>query len=369
MKRARREEKDPRPAKMELLRSALKSKETTMPTPEAREILLGSLEVALKGEYDERHEFQTSIAKMIETTLLSHRQHLEGDLAAKKQFLEDASDTKDQLDHRVKETEQAIVAKKQDIEEKKAMKNQDDAAVKQMNVGLEKAKTAEKALEKKRGGLAGEQTKLIDIYDTCFEVLRDAPPKKKDAEKLLGSLMVMLKSLGGDASMHRGLPLAIMKAPDTRGDFDNMAISAVDQLFAKAKQSMLEKIHMHDEDAARAATFTSEAQMAADTAQQKLDNTIEVHGTAQSDLKELEKALKAAKSEVTKHEAKVAETGEELHEAQGKIQDFERVEEAFEFLNTFSTKKAEAPDEEVEQQGAGEEEEEDLEEEEEQQME
>ena len=36
---------------------------------------------------------------------------------------------------------------------------------------------------------------------------------------------------------------------ETRGDFDNMAIKAVDQLFEKAKQAMLAKIHVHEEEA------------------------------------------------------------------------------------------------------------------------
>merc|ERR550514_244929 len=155
--------------------------------------------------------------------------------------------------------------------------------------------------------------------------------------------------------MVNGLPHAIMKAPEARGEFDNMAISAVDQFLTEAKGAMVEKLALHDEEAARASTFTADAQTAADTAQEMLTSAIELLGTAQNELKELEKALKAANSELTKHEKKVTETADNLKEADEKIQEFTKVEEAFNFLNTYTTKKEVEPEEEeVKQQGEGE---------------
>lgn len=363
MKRARREERDPRPGMLELVKAALKTPETKIPLDgtEARELLVKSVEVALKGDSEERHEYQIGFAKMIAGSLDHHAQHLEAELAAKNKFLEEANETKEALESRVKETEQAIEMKKAELQEKKILKSQDDAALKQANANLEKAKAAEKQLEVKKRELKEEQTKLNAVYEQSFTVLRDTAGggKRQVADKLLKPLQLMLKGMGGDNSMTKGLPLAILKKPEDRGDFDNMAITAVDQLFTKEMGATVEKLALHDEEVARAAASTSEAQEAMDAAFQKLQSTTELQASADSERKELEKQLKAVNSEMAKHEKKVTATTEEFEEAEEKIRNFNKITEAFNFLNTYSSNtKATPAEEEAEQED---EEEEDVE--------
>lgn len=342
------------------VKAALKNKEyevSNLPH-EAKELLLATVDLAFKGEAADRHRVQTTNVRFIGEFIQDVRAKLEAALDDTRRFVEGANETEGELEANLEAAKQAFQAKKDEIKEREGVKKADTAALEEAAGNVEKAKITEKELEKQKANLTKEHTNANGVFEECFLVLKENPTADKKAQKgQMKRISQQLAAMNAGDSMTKGVPSALLKSLEERGDFDRMTINAVEELFKKAFAEREAKISAHDASMQAAADATEAAKQNSEAAQLKLQGSTVGLSNAEDEKEQCGENVKNAQQEIKEHAKKVKSATGQLKVCEQKVAEFLKTEEAFAFLQNFSSKKPGLEEEEpaVEEEAAFEE--------------
>merc|ERR1719428_1324391 len=149
------------------------------------------------------------------------------------------------------------------------MRAAEESGVKQTANSLERAKIVEAAKGEEKETLLLELKKAQAFLET-FRNFRESPPvKKKEVEKLVKRITPILECMKPDASLRHSWAATAMKGLEERNDFDEMTLSAVEQLFKKDIDTKEERMTRHAEKVAALEAKTQNARQAAEVAIQR----------------------------------------------------------------------------------------------------
>lgn len=343
---------------VELVKTTLLDPEHQLPSlPEhARSMLVVAAEEALKGEKAERHPFQNAFAKMLFEAFDDIRTLLEQKKGERRKGVQEANTLKDQVAAGVEAAKEAVEAKKKEIEEREAAQKAAEEAKDAATKTLKKAKGLKPQLEVQRTTLQKELSKTQAVYAETFAVLKNNPPTgKTEASKMLKKLTEQFQFLGLDESLRNSAPPALLKPLEARGDFDIMAIEAVDKLFVTNIRTTNERLagwgdQLHAADNAR-----NEAQQGLDNCISELQQAGKNVEQAEAERDELAGKLKACEKELKEHAKKVNKAKTDLEVAEEKLGKFGEAEDALAFMKdpeAAANKKEEEGEEEEEEEEA-----------------
>jgi len=331
------------------VKAALKNKEYELPNlpHEAKELLLATADFAFKSEAADRHRVQSTNVRFIGEFIQDVRAKLEGALDDTRRFVEGANETEGELEANLEAAKQALSAKKDEIKEREGVKKADTVALEEAAGNVEKAKITEKELEKQKAHLTKEHTNANGVFEECFLVLKENPTVDKKAQKgQMKRISQQLAAMNAGDSMTKGLPSALLKSLEERGDFDRMTINAVEELFKKACAEREARISAQDASMQAAADATEAAKQNSEHAQMKLQESTVNLSNAEDEKEQCGENVKNAHHEIKEHAKKVKSATGQLKVCEQKVAEFLKTEEAFAFLQNFSSKKAGLEEEE-----------------------
>jgi hypothetical protein len=229
---------------------------------ECRAMLEASVPGCLGSPVNERHEFQTSMVKMIGETIegveLRLRQAVD-DEAAKVATAEAA---KAEAEHAVTDAKVNLEAKATDLAANKTAHDEAAQAVTSAMAGLTEAQAAQKKgdapLEKARKVKEEFEGALNDHVGYMKE---DNGFDAKGAKIHTNQIMRLAKKLGLEDSLLMALPSACTTMPSRRGSFDKMAVSELESSFQAKVAALVEEMSAGAEaTASRAAVVTAAEQ-------------------------------------------------------------------------------------------------------------
>jgi chromosome segregation ATPase len=262
---------DPLTDKLEVITRTVADPEFQVPGGEShRELLLASLPHTLTVPCDERHEYQTQMAKMVEVVL--HASVAEWEIKV--------SNAKGQVDLTEQQSTQAM----KDLEDSAArVQSQEDEVTKCqeiLRVDSEAVKAAQATLEVATQEVVdfdANLQKTVDqkeqynsVFNECFVHLKTSEgTDQKEAQRLLKRMDPVLKKLGAESSLLCAVGPALKKSSTERGQFDLMAIEGIETVFTQHLAALHEKIDQADVLKTEKVAAQAAAQEALDTAKAK----------------------------------------------------------------------------------------------------
>jgi len=262
---------DPVTEKMEVITQMLSDPAFQVPGGEThRDLLLASIPHTLTVPCEERHEYQTRMAKMVEVVLRASVADWEGkvsDAKAKMDLTEqkDAQAMKD-LEESAKrvESQEAEVAKNQEVV------RVDSEAVKVAQDALEVATQEVEDFDANLQKTINQKEQYSSVYNECFVHLKTSESTpQKEAQQLLKKMEPLLKKLGAESSLLSAIGPALKKSPAERGQFDVMAIEGIEAVFTQHLATLQEQIDKADVSKGEKVAVQGVAQEALDTAKAK----------------------------------------------------------------------------------------------------
>jgi len=329
---------------LSLVKSALKNKEYELPNlpTESRDLLLAVAEHAFKGEAEERHQYQRMNVQAIGEYIAAVREKLNAAVDEKKMFIDQAKVLEEELEAGLEAAKQALQAKKEEIKEREVVKKQETTALEEAVTAVEKAKLHEKDLAKQKTKLLKEHTEANAVYTECFLALKENPNAEKKAQKAhLKRISQQLSAMNAGDSMIKGVPAALVKALEERGEFDQMTINAVDQLFQKARENREASCAAQEAEVQAGADATEAAKNHQEEATLKLTDSTAALQTAENEKEQCEENLKKQNAELKEHGKKAKAAIGQLKTCEQKASEYDATEEAFGFLKDFAAMKPE----------------------------
>lgn len=281
-----------------------------------------NLAVCLGDYKEERHEFQASVASMAEKIMASIKVSIEAKIKESEETLAKADTEKAAREAAVEETKKlaedstaACAAAKQEVTTTEA----------ELKKAQEELKTAEK--EQKAGDAQSvkdetKKGKLENTINAVFVPCKEGALEKAAITKGISELQKLGKELDFDTALLTSLPSALQKDPASRGTFDNVVVTNVeDELqkrLAKLKETLAEAAPAREERASKVATCAA----AVEALKVKLESMEKASKDAVAAMKEADGKSKAAAKALKAFGPEIKATGKALKDAKDSLEDF-----------------------------------------------
>jgi len=216
----------------------------------------------------DRHEYQASVVDMTAKAMVAIELFME-------QAVQQAQAAVDGSDADKAARDAKVVAKKSELEALEAAVKQQEAALTQSSTALEEAnkaaadaKAAQKAGDKAFEEAQGRVERITDALDNAFVPLKERTGDL-DAKPVLKSIIAVGKAHDFDASLMTAVPVALMKVPSARSEFDNMAVTQMETALREKLSEFQKLIDEGAEGTTQRAVAVDEAVAKASVASEK----------------------------------------------------------------------------------------------------
>jgi OOP family OmpA-OmpF porin len=268
---------------------------------DVRKMLCADLKASLGVPRADRHAFQAKVIAWIGDALSSVKAAAASELQGVEAELSDQEAEKARREAKLEEAKQTLASKEEKEKADEAGVKAATGEVKTAKAALKEAEKEQKDGDKELGKAQAEKTKLDEHVTNHFTKLMTEGSSAEDGKKHLSALEKLATEYEFDKSMVASLGSGLLKAPDTRGDFDKMVLSAFEAQLQKhvadaastlaagqpAKEARDSKVE--------AAKATLQAATEAEEAKKK-----ELEGSAQ-EVKDADAALKEAAKSVKQY--------------------------------------------------------------------
>merc|ERR1719265_283457 len=255
-------------------------------------MLLLALPHALTVPSDERHEYQSQVAKMVGTVLNDYVNFFEQQVAESKGNVDASAQKANESMKEVEESAVKINDQEEEVTKRKDALQQDLEVAKAAQVASESASKEVAEFDENLQMTMTEKEHCNSIYNEHFTPLKSGVDDAKEMARLLKEVQPVLKRLCTESSLLSALAPALKKSPDARGPFDLMAIEGAEGIFTKYLEELQEKVDKADVTKAEKVSIEASSQEALKAATQNSTTSQE--------------ALKAAEEELACLEAKHA---------------------------------------------------------------
>jgi len=285
---------DPVTEKMEAITQMLSDPAFQVPGGEThRDLLLASLPHTLTVPCEERHEYQTRMAKMVEVVLRASVADWETKVSDAKAKMDLTEQQANQAMKDLEESAKRVESQEEEVAKRQEVVRVDSEAVKAAQDVLDAATQEVVDFDANLQKTINQKEQYSSVYNECFVHLKvsESTPQK-EAQPLLKKMETLLKKLGAESSLLSAIAPALKKTPAERGPFDVMAIEGIEAVFTKHLAAVQEQIDKADVSKGEKVAAQGAAQEALDAAKAK---------EAESDLA-LKQAQEAKDGLETKHQ-------------------------------------------------------------------
>jgi hypothetical protein len=276
---------DPIAEKVEVIKRTLSDPECEVGGGEAhREMLLASIPHTLPYACDERHEYQTAMAKMVQVVLHAYVADREAKLSDAQVKVDSAEQQSGQALKAVEASAILVQAQEDEVTRCQDVLRNDSEVLKASQESLELATKEVADFDTNLQVTIDEKDRYTSVYNECFVLLKSGSAEKKEASQLLKRIESVLKKLNTESSLLVAVVPALKKAPAERGTFDIMAIDGIEAVFTKHLENLQEQIDKADVLKAEKVAAQGGAQEALDVAKSK-------EALAEEGLKEAKESL------------------------------------------------------------------------------
>jgi len=287
---------DPLAEKVDLVSETISDPLCQVPGPELhREMLVNSIPYTLTVASEERHEWQTAVAKMVGEVLSGYVVDWEKQVSDSLAEIGATELQAKQSMDLVEESVQKIHAHEEVVAKSQELKDEAVAAAKFTGDNLKSAATEVAEFDGQLQMVIDQKDHCGSIYNDCFIPMKSGTSQ---AASHIKKIEPMLKKLSTESSLLSAIAPALKKLPDERGAFDIMAVEGTEAIFTKHLGALQDQIDTADGAKAEKVSVEAAAQQARNAAVERRTECEAVLTTAESDLKTLEKdhkkLLKAA---------------------------------------------------------------------------
>mmetsp|Transcript_41105 Transcript_41105/g.87552 ORF Transcript_41105/g.87552 Transcript_41105/m.87552 type:complete len:377 (-) Transcript_41105:115-1245(-) len=283
-------------------------------------LLTENLMVSLGVAKEERHQYQEEVIAMISETLDGVEAAIKDRIATSEGKVAEAETDKASREKAAEEATTTATAKSEAVDAAKAALAESTAAHKAAKIALSTAESEQKVGDAKLDAAAGKKTKLESALNGTYTPIKMGTATPDEVKEGLAMLVKLGKEYSLDPSMLTSLPAALNKAPDSRGSFDAMVLTQVEEEISKHIQELDEELAKGEpskaERAAKVTTATAELEAAA-TAETTAKATLKEAQTAQ---KEAEAEQKAAAKKVKDFDPEMRQVAADLDEEKANLE-------------------------------------------------
>jgi len=262
---------DPVTEKLEVITQMLSDPAFQVPGGEThRDLLLASVPHTLTVPFEERHEYQTRMAKMVEVVLRASVADWEGKVSDTKAKM-DLTEQKDaQAMKDLEESAKRVESQEEEVAKRQEVVRVDSEAVKAAQDALEVATQEVEDFDANLQKTINQKEQYSSVYNECFVHLKTSESTpQKEAQQLLKKMDPLLKKLGAESSLLSAIAPALKKSPAERGQFDVMAIEGIEAVFTQHLTTLQEQIDKADVSKGEKVAVQGVAQETLDTAKAK----------------------------------------------------------------------------------------------------
>jgi uncharacterized coiled-coil protein SlyX len=328
MKSAKKAKKDDSGKHIKALVDVLTNPECDVAGPSTnKDMLVGALPLALGDYSDVRHEYQTTVAKIVGEVLQGWVAKWEGKVAEAKAACDTTASELASATGALEAAKTAVTAQKDDVKACKEALKAASAEEKESKEALTKANGDVSEFDAKLSTVVASKDSVSMVYNSSFLVLKAAEGvPASEAKGHLKKIVPTLKKISSETSLQIAISPALEKKPDDRGQFDSMAIDGVEASF-KAEIAKLEgEIAAQDDTKKALEGAVAEAKATHDAKHAKKEECKAALKASEESLAEKEKASEAAEKAVAhastaSHKALVKNKKEEsgLDHAKGSV--------------------------------------------------
>jgi len=255
-----------------------------------KEMLLQAIPHVLPVPSDERHDYQTQVAQMMQKVLTDYVAYWEQQVSESKANIGMSSQKAEDAMKVVEASAAKIEEQNEEVTKCKSAVHDNSEATKAAEEALHFASKEVAEFDEKLQETIAQKDKCSSIYNESFVVLKNGGSDAKEVTRLLNQVQPMLKKLSTESSLLSAITPAFKKPLADRGPFDIMAIEGAEGIFMKHLEGLQEQIDKADE--------TKADKLSTETASQDTLKDAKEKYTASED------ALKAAEEVLASLEAK-----------------------------------------------------------------
>jgi hypothetical protein len=335
--------------KTEFLIEALSNESYELPGSESnRELLVQVVEKALVIPVENRHEWQVRMAACVADAVQAIRSDLDSTVAQIQNLVDNAESMRANLVTKEQEAQTDLDAKTQSLEQAQEVAKEKADVVKTSKADL----SAAEDLEQEKRDAAEQYVELKDVLAQAqqdFQNLRDCNVEAADMKNTVDGLLTVLNDMNLDESLLAAAPNALYKPVDKRGCFDGMSLEHIAEQFVIQRETnetdIAESGSRIEAEVANVALKQEahDAALAAQTeAKQKVAECQEAKTSANS-------VLKAATRAISDHDKSVKSAEKDLVIAKEDVEVFQEVQDAHQWLVSYTEIVPEEPEVPVEE--------------------
>jgi len=228
------------------------------------------VKASLGAPADQRHHFQEQVVEAIGGLLDEKEASLRKEVADVKAKRDDALAEKSVREKESEEAADKLKAKGEEVHGFKVVLAEKAMEFRAATNSLAEAEEA-KRQDGKKIQEAEKKRSQFEAGIECLSVLKEVSPQDAQASQKGDELMAMLKKFNFEESLLIALPVALVKAPDARGQFDVMAMTEVENELSKLikEQSDILAAAAPSQEQCQAAVTKAQEHLAAARAEQR----------------------------------------------------------------------------------------------------
>lgn len=278
---------DPIVEKMEIISKTISEPECQLQDSH-REMLLRAIPHVLSVTCDERHEYQTRVAQMVEKVLNDYLAQKETEVAESKENISASSQKATDAMRVVEDSAGKISDQEEEVKRSKEVVHEDSDAVKGAEEAFKNASKEVAEFDEKMKETIAQKDQCSSVYNESFITLKTGGIDGKEVTRLVKPVQDMLKKLSTEPSLLSAIAPAFKKASADRGQFDTMAIEGAENIFTNHLAELTDQINKADETKAEKTAAEETAQNALTAAKEKCLASEAAQKTAQDELASLE---------------------------------------------------------------------------------
>lgn len=327
---------DPVTVKVNEVLDALSKDECEVPgPPSCREGLLAAVPHALGlgAAIDERHVFQTSVARMVGDILNASEVKLQQILKEAKENHEASKTEQVSRDAALEDTQHRLATQHTEVKERKDRLLADIVAEKETKKALEAATSEVTNFDTLQLAKVSHRDELGAVLRENFEALRSGEfANPRDEHVHLNKLTAMLKKLNIDKSLENAIPAALAKKPIDRGGFDETVVSQVHDALKENLETLENELGNGEALKKQKESELSAAQASRANAEKERMSSQEAVTAAEETCSELQAEVKRAQHSTEEQKEAVSDLEIRVFIENVKLESLQSAIQAFAFL-------------------------------------
>jgi len=313
---------------------------------ECRDMLLATAPHALGEAKDKRHEWYRNVVGMVGDVFMKEDSRLK-ERIADKQSLVDGADAQQRTLETQKETlESKLETNQVALDAKRVTQETNETSLKDLEGAMEQATEQALTANATYNSLVEDKERYLHVQRVDLHALKEGIWESAASHnEHMVAIKALLNELPHSKSMLVALPLALYQKPAARDKFENMTLAFLDHTINTQAAKLQVKIQETKKDVAEKEAQVQKASEAVKSAEEQLrvsremvTNEEAARMTLESELQDVQKAMKD-------HRSAVKKAGEDLKYENSGLDSFQKVLDQFtELRDRVETPKLDATD-------------------------